>query len=177
MKVKKEINLLPQFVIKQKNELKRIIIITITTIALTLFGFAIYYTPQLKLLSLSVKLKGVNEEIEFMSDAKQLKDKLDSTQAILDKKNGILKEIDADDVDIVPLLDKLTKATPENVRLSFLNVNGKNDISADYVIHNPIELNDLINNLKKLDIFKDVQTPNVPITDRQTDVAFKLQLK
>lgn len=177
MKVKREINLLPQFVLNQKNQLSRLAIITITTIILTLASFAIYYIPQLKLLSLSVQLKVVNNNIKFMNDVKQLKDKLDTTQATFEKKSNILREISADNVDIVSLLNKLTQATPKNVRLSFLNINGKNDISIDYIIHNPIELNDLVNNLRKLDIFQDVQTPNVPIADRQADVVFKLQLK
>ncbi len=80
-------------------------------------------------------------------------------------------------MDIGFVLEKLTSAVPQNVKLSYFSTSDSGDISASYIINNPVEGTKLTGNLRKLNIFERVDTPSMPMVDRKTDVSFKLRLK
>lgn len=177
-KIVKEINFIPDFMLKEKEHTGRRIAVALGTAAIVLICFAVYYLPELKVFSLSEQLKNLNVELNFYSDVKEIKNKLEETEAKLAKKKAILDEISKGEVDVISMLEKLTEAAPQNVALSYLSTTGTDDINVSYIVNNPIEANQLVENLRKLDIFEKVEMPpGIPIVDRMTNIDFKLKLK
>lgn len=175
--INKNINFVPEFVIKEKQALKRIFLVAFLTAVLTLTCFGIYYIPELKIFALNEKIENLNREINFFEDVQKLYDNLKATREKLENKKKIIEEISKNEIDIIPLIDKLISAAPQGVETSYIAFNDKKEISVSYIINNPIQANALVDNLNKLNIFEQVEMPTIPIVDKKTDISFKLKLR
>ena len=163
--------------IMEKERFGRMIAVAIGAGAIALICFAVYFIPELQVFSLSERVKNMNVELSFYSDVKDINNRLKETEAKLVKRKGILEEVSKGEVDIAMMLEKLTTAAPKNVVLSYFSTTGGGNINASYIINNPIEANQLEDNLKKLNIFEKVEMPAIPIVDRRTEANLKLTLK
>lgn len=175
--LKKGINFIPDFMQKEKTQRRRMFIVALSTAVFTLLSFAVYFIPEVKAFTLSVQLQNIETEMRFLEDVKGIKNKLEDTQTKLDKKAKILQDIKKEEVNVIFLTDKLISAAPKNVLLAYFSVDGKDKVNINYIINNPVEATELVNNLKSLNIFEKVDMPNIPIVDRKTDVVFRLKLK
>ena len=173
----KEINFIPDFVIKENQNKARLIMVAVGTVVFTLMAFAVYFIPEVRLSILSIQNENMNTEMKFLEDVKEIKNKLENLEARVDKKKKALEDISRNEVDVVLLMEKLTAAAPQNVSLTFFSVSGPENINVQYIINNPVEASNLVDNLRKLDIFERVEMPSIPIVDRRTDVKFNLKLK
>ena len=175
--ISKEINFIPDFVIAERNKINRLIVVAFSTTFITLLAFSVYFFPEMKIFTLNIQVDNAKMELRSMEDVRAIKSKLDQAQSKLNQKKKILDDINKSEVDAIGLMDKLNSAAPENVVLTYLSVNGKDDIKVTYSINNPIEATELTNNLRALNLFQDVSTPVVPIEDQKSDVNFALKLK
>jgi len=175
--INKSINFVPEFMLKQKQAVKRMFLVAVGTVILTVSSFGIYYVPELKIFSLTEKIQNLDREIEFFKDVEDLYNKLNTTKERLEKKKKIIQEISKDEFDIIAVMNKVVSATPQGVEISYINFNDKLAVSLSYTINNPIEANTLVDNLNKLNIFEQVEMPTIPIVDKKTDISFKLKLR
>lgn len=178
MKIKsKRINFVPEFMIKEREQRRRMVITGITTLIITLLGFSIYFIPWFKNFSLEQACKNYNLEIEYADEENKLLNELKDKQDKLNKKRDLLSKLDKQEINIPLLLDKLAGIAPKEVIFSYLSVKENKQVDVRYSVNNPLEISNLAKNLEKLNIFEKVEIPNVPIVDRKTDVVFKLKLK
>lgn len=175
--IKKEINIIPEFMEIEMAKRKKMFIIVITTFLALMFCFSLYYYPQYKLKTMNEENKKLQAQIDDMKDVKDIKDKLNDLETQTKKKRDILTEANKSEVDINYLIAKLTANVPKNVLLAYFSVNGRDKVSVSYIVNNPVEATELLNTLRDLDIFEKVEMPNIPIMDRRTDVNFKLKMK
>lgn len=173
----KEINFIPDFMIYEKNKVKRMISVGIITTVIALTGFSIYFFPDMKKITLDVQLKNLDVDIKSLEDVREIKNQLEKTENKLNVKKKILDEVSKNEVDVMSLMDKLAAATPENVELTYLSVSGKDGINVSYSINNPIEATNLANNLRNMNLFQTVEMPSIPIVDQKRDINFALKLK
>ena len=173
----KEINFIPEFMISERNKVKRMITVAVVTTILTLVGFSIYFFPDIKINALKIERDYLDADIRGLEDVREIKNQLEKTENKLNAKKKILYEISKDEVDVISLMDKLTNAAPENVVMTYVSVNGKNDINVSYSINNPIEATNLANNLRNTNLFQTVEMPSIPIVDQKRDINFALKLK
>ncbi|MGE5472691.1 MAG: PilN domain-containing protein [Ignavibacteriales bacterium] len=175
--VNKNINFVPDFVIKQRKAVQRMFLVAFATAIFTLTSFGIYYVPELKIFSLQERIDNLDREIEFFKDIQDLYNNLNAAKEKLENKKKIIEEISKNEFDIVPLIDKLTSAVPQGVEITYIGFNDKLEVSVSYIINNPIEANALVDNLNKLNIFEQVDMPTIPIADKKTEISFKLKLR
>lgn len=176
-RIQKGINLIPDFMLKERHSAKRLFIVGLLTVVITLASYAVYIIPEMKIFTLGIQIENVNNELKAFKDLQVLDDKFKETKNKLDQKKEILKSITENEIDIMPLINKVLSAAPQNVFLSYLNVGENKEISVSYIINNPVEANLLANNLRKLNMFEKVDMPSIPIVDRKMDISFKLKLK
>jgi Tfp pilus assembly protein PilN len=177
MNLHKEINFIPDFMIYEKNKVKRMITVALVTTVVALAGFSIYFFPDMKMFTLNIQLNNLKVDIKGLEDVREIKNQLEKTENKLNAKKKILDEVSKDEVDVMSLMDKLATAAPENVVMTYLSVSGKNDINVSYSINNPIEATNLANNLRNLNLFQTVEMPAIPIVDQKRDINFALKLK
>ncbi len=175
--ISKEINFIPDFMEKEKEQKKRMVKVAILTTIFTLMCFAVYFIPDLQTEFMEAELTSLESREKLMADVKQIKDDLEDTEKKLNQKKSIIEEVSKGEVDIVFVLDKLTSAAPQNVKLSYFSTSDSGEISASYIINNPVEGTKLVANLRKFDIFERVDMPSMPMVDRKTDISFRLKLK
>ncbi|MGE5328868.1 MAG: hypothetical protein ACM3KR_05110 [Deltaproteobacteria bacterium] len=174
--INKNINFVPEFMIREKNAIKRLFIVGIATAVFTLVSFGVYFVPELKIFTLTEQIKNADKEIEFYKDVEVLYKKLNDTEKKLKEKKKIIQEISKNDIDVAALMDKLISAEPQGVQMTYMSITDKMEVAVSYVINNPIEANSLVENLVKLNIFEQVNMPDIPIVDRKTDISFRLKL-
>lgn len=173
----KQINFTPAFMVKEKSQRWRIINVAVITFVVTLFCFAIYYIPVLKAFSLSIQSNNINTEMRALGDAKTIKEKFDKILTRSESKSAKLEEIDKNDIDILFIYDKINATKAKGILLSGITISGRDNISINYVISNPLQIADLVESLKNSNLFESVTMPNVPILDRETTIIFRLKLK
>lgn len=171
----RRINFIPEFVHKENIRKQRMILITLITVIITLLCFAIYFIPQYKLFTLTNKLNNYDIELKYAKDELKLLNELELTQKSYNKKKDLVNELSKDEFDISILMTELNQAAPKEVIFSFFSVSGS-EVAVKYTVNTPVEISQLVENLKKLDIFDKVSMPNVPIVDIKTDVVFNLKL-
>lgn len=174
--IKKDINFIPDFMMKEKNAVKRLFAVAVGTAIFTLVSFGVYFVPEIKIFTLTEQIKNADKEIEFYKDVEDLYKKMKATEEKLKKKKKIIDEISKNEIDVAVLMDKLISAEPQGVQMTYIKVNDKMEVSVSYVINNPIEANELVENLRNLNLFEQVNMPNIPIVDRRTDISFNLKL-
>jgi len=174
--INKSINFVPDFMIKEKNAVRRWFTVGIATAIFTVVSFGVYFVPELKIFTLTEQIKNADKEITFYKDVEDLYDKLNSTEEKLKKKKKIIQEISKNDIDVAMLMDKLISVEPQGVELTYMSINDKMEVAVSYVINNPIEANSLVENMGRLNIFEQVNMPDIPIVDKKTDINFRLKL-
>lgn len=173
----KEINFIPVFVIEERKRIARMIRVAIITAVITLAGFAIYFLPDIQISILKDTLRNYDTELNYLDDIKKIERKLKEVETKLTNKKKILEEINKEEVDIIFLIDKLSSARPPNVILTYLSIDKNKEVNVSYIVNNPVEATQLVNNLINLNIFEKVELPSIPLMDKKTDISFKLKLK
>ncbi len=86
-RVSKELNFIPGFMEKEKEQKQRMVKVAILTTILTLLCFAGYYIPDLQIEFMEAELNRLQSEEKLMEDIKLIKNDLEHTEKTSPKRS------------------------------------------------------------------------------------------
>lgn len=172
----KDIDFLPESIRAARKKRKKTVFYGLFGVLLAAVLYLLYTCPQNMIRKNERELAAENATISDLEKGKEVYERLKDKQNKKDTLLAALNEIEKQRFEALELMNKIGGALPGGVKISNLSM-APDKVSITVVSANPVDTARVIVALRKLDLFKEVELPGVPMQKEPKEVTFNLKFK
>lgn len=176
MKIIKDINYLPDYILEKNLRTKKRLILTFWVFVCISVICGFLLAPMAIYGFYEIQIKNVNSQLTALASVEKKANELAEISDISNKKDSLLDRINGNQVRITELTAKIRNAIPYNVYMKSYMISEKN-VTMSFAISSPLDTIELIRSLENLNIFEKVTISTFPIVDKSDVITFNLKLK
>jgi|LSQX01.1.fsa_nt_gb Tfp pilus assembly protein PilN len=160
MQIKKDINLIPKDILKQRRgreQTRVLLLVLILIVFLSLSILLIFYNQSMQMGRRIIQLE---RDIEALPDIQRYEKAHEYYTDFIDYLNNVTIEIDKVDFDILNMLLSIEGRIPSAMRISSISVSGE-IVTITGIADNDVVIADFIYGMKRLSIFEDTFVPSI----------------
>lgn len=172
----KDLNFVPEYLLENEHSTRKQAIVLLSTVMGILVICSFVLIPKMILFYYQNAERNLDQEIsKFNHVQEKIKEQSSISQNVSSKEN-IIKDIDATQIKVTEIIQKIKDGIPDNVYMRSYSISEKR-INASFEINSPVDLVNLITSLEDMDLFSKVTVGTFPIVDKNEKIGINLELK
>lgn len=156
----KDINLLPDKVVKDRKTRERTNMIILLSVLIVVTALSLLLIPINQMTELEASKKQYEQKIEKMLEIETLEKQLEVAQRNLLIRQKVIEAIQREEQDILFVLEQIEKITPKDLKFVSLTISG-DTVNISGVTQSDVVIADFIRSMKMLNLFEDIFVPGI----------------